>query len=46
MSFVARILSRFDEALDWPDDLFLSDEQPVKDWAPMPDPKRLPTRAA
>ena len=32
MSLVARMLSRFDDALDWPEDLFLSDDQPAEDW--------------
>jgi hypothetical protein len=36
MSFLAWILSSFDEALDWPEDLLLHDDQPVEDWSAMP----------
>jgi hypothetical protein len=39
MSFLARILRSFDEALDWPDDPFLSDNQPEEDWADLPAPR-------
>ena len=44
MSALARLLRTFDDALDWPEDVFLTDDhaQPAEDWrsvagSPLPD---------
>jgi hypothetical protein len=34
MSFLSDLLGRFDEALDWPADPLLPDDDTVADWAP------------
>jgi hypothetical protein len=34
MSFLSDLLGRFDEALDWPADPLLTDDDAVTDWAP------------
>lgn len=32
MSVLGDLLARFDEALDWPEDPFLTDDEPVAEW--------------
>jgi hypothetical protein len=34
MSFLGDLLARFDEALDWPEDPLLGDDDPVVSWEP------------
>jgi hypothetical protein len=33
MALFRNVLSAFDEALDWPDDPLLDDDEPVTDWS-------------
>jgi len=44
MAFFQELLARFDQALDWPADPFIDDDQTVETWAD-PDPLELPAIA-
>lgn len=36
MFVLTALIARFDDALEWPDDPFIGDEDPIDNWAPSP----------